>query len=59
MRESFNVRMDEYRAIAQERRNRGLPTGKTAAGWIAKRRPIEDDEGEMIERARQTIGETF
>lgn len=40
----FDDRMQIGRAIAQERRNRGLPTGKPAKGWNAKRQPLEDTE---------------
>ena len=34
---SFTERMDEGRALAMERRNRGLHTGRSAAGWGRKR----------------------
>lgn len=41
-RASFSERMAEGKAIAQERRNRGLPTGKPAKGWgKRKQAPIE------------------
>lgn len=40
----FDDRMQVGRAIAQERRNRGLPTGAPAKGWNAKRAPIEDTQ---------------
>lgn len=36
---SFTERMEQGRDIAQERRNRGLPTGTPAPGWVVKRRP--------------------
>lgn len=38
----FDDRMQVGRAIAQERRNRGLPTGAPAKGWNAKRPQLED-----------------
>ena len=41
---------EELRAAAQERRNRGVPTGKQAAGWQVKRRP--DPELGTFERVR-------
>lgn len=43
---------DDLRAAAQERRNRGLPTGKQAAGWANKR---PDPEAGSFERVRAEI----
>jgi hypothetical protein len=42
----FTARMDEGRALAQDRRNKGLPTGKSAAGWNVKRRPMDAEQRE-------------
>jgi hypothetical protein len=41
---SFSERMEQGKAIAIDRRNRGLPTGKDAAGWSRKVR-ADDDVG--------------
>ena len=35
----FCERMELGKQAAMDRRNRGLPTGKPAAGWNRKRRP--------------------
>lgn len=43
---------DEYRDVAQARRNRGLHTGKSAAGWDWKR---PDPEKGSFERERQAV----
>lgn len=38
----FDDRMQVGRAVAQDRRNRGLPTGAPAKGWNAKRPQLDD-----------------
>jgi len=38
---SFGERMAAGRAQADNRRGRGLPTGKSAKGWDAKRAPLD------------------
>ena len=35
----FCERMEIGKQVAMDRRNKGLPVGKPAAGWVAKRRP--------------------
>jgi len=37
MRQSFSERMAEAKDLAQDRRNRGQHTGKSAQGWNYKR----------------------
>lgn len=38
----FQDAMAAGKQVAMDRRNKGLPVGKPAAGWIAKRAPIAD-----------------
>ena len=48
---------DTLRSAAQERRNRGLSTGKSAKGWNVKR-PDPTDEFELVRaRAKAILGD--
>jgi hypothetical protein len=46
MRDSFSERMETGKQVAMDRRNKGLPVGKPAAGWARKRAdyaPVDTD----------------
>lgn len=48
----FTARMAEGRAVAQDRRNRGQPTGKPAKGW-GKVQRIDPERGSWERLAMQ------
>lgn len=44
----FSERMDTGRQVAMDRRNKGLPVGKPAKGWTAKRPRLEKTDENMM-----------